>query len=152
MSKPHRIAAGAITFKGNAVLLVRYRHRNNSGTYLVGPGGALEDNENIVQAIIRETKEETGITVKPKRVVTIEDLMCSAFKMIKVWMVCEVIEGEIHQTEEAEKENILEAAWFTRDQLAGEVVFPPSLMLHDWEEFQAEIGQVECLPSRTTSF
>lgn len=152
MSKPHRIAAGAITFKGNAVLLVRYRHRNNSGTYLVGPGGALEDNENIVQAIIRETKEEAGITVKPKRVVAIEDLMCSAFKMIKVWMVCEVIEGEIHQTEEAEKENILEAAWFTRDQLAGEVVFPPSLMLHDWEEFQAEIGQVECLPSRTTSF
>lgn len=152
MSKPHRIAAGGITFKGNTVLLVRYRHRNYAGTYLVGPGGGLEDNENVVQAIIRETKEETGITVLPKRVVAIEDLMCLAFKMIKVWMVCDIVEGEVQQTEGAEKENIIEAAWFTRDQLAHEVVFPPSLMQHDWEEFQAETGQVECLPSRTTSF
>jgi 8-oxo-dGTP diphosphatase len=152
MSKPHRIAAGGITFKGNAVLLVRYRHSSNAGTYLVGPGGALEDDENIVQAIIRETKEETGITVKPKRVVAIEDLMCSRFKMIKVWMVCELIGGEIRKTEQAEKENIIEADWFTREQLTSEVVFPPSLMQHDWEEFQAETGLVECLPSRTTSF
>ena len=71
ISKPHRIAAGGITFKGNTVLLVRYRHNNNSGTYLVGPGGALENNVNVIQAIIRETKEETGITVKPKQVVAI---------------------------------------------------------------------------------
>ena len=117
MSKPHRIAAGGITFKGNTVLLVRYRYRNSSGTYLVGPGGGLEDNENVMQAIIRETKEETGITVLPKRVIAIEDLMCSAVKMIKVWMVCDIVEVEVHQTEGAEKENIIEAAWFTRDQL-----------------------------------
>jgi 8-oxo-dGTP diphosphatase len=152
MSKPHRIAAGGITFKDNRVLLVRYCASNNAGTYLVGPGGALEDGENVVQAIIRETKEETGIIVQPKRVIAIEDLMCSAFKMIKVWMVCEIVEGEVQKTAEAEKENILEAAWFTRDQLAREVVFPPSLMQHDWEEFQTEIGQVECLPSREASF
>jgi len=154
MGKPHRIAAGGITFKGNTVLLVRYRGSNDTGTwtYLVGPGGALEDNENVVQAIIRETKEETGVTVKPKRVVAIEDLMCSAFKMIKVWMVCEIVEGEVHQTENAAKENIIEAAWFTREQLTNEVVFPPSLLQHDWKEFQAETGQVECLQSRTTSF
>ena len=113
MSKPHRIAAGGITFKGETVLLVRYRDSDSSGTYLVGSGGALEDNENVVQAIIRETEEETGITVKPKRVVAIEDLNCSRFKMIKIWMVCDFIEGEIRKTEGAEKEEIIEAAWFT---------------------------------------
>ena len=78
--------------------------------------------------------------------------MCSNFKMIKVWMVCELIDGEVYKTEEAEKENIIEAGWFTRVQLASEVVFPPSLMQHAWEELQAETGVVECLPSRTTSF
>ena len=152
MSKPHRIAAGGITFKGNTVLLVRYRDSNKSGTYLVAPGGALEDNENVVQAIIRETKEETGITVKPNRVVFIEDLVCSRFKMIKVWMLCEIVSGEVHSTEGAEKENIIEAAWFTRDQLVHEVVFPPPLMQHDWEQLQSETWQVECLPSRKASF
>lgn len=152
MSKPHRIAAGGIIFKGNTVLLVRYRNIDDVGTYLVCPGGALEDNENVIQAIIRETKEETGVTVAPKRVVAIEDLLCFRFKMIKVWMVCEIIEGEIHKTQAAEKEGIIEASWFTKDQLASEVVFPPTLMKHDWELFRTKTWQVECLPSRKAKF
>ena len=152
MSKPHRISAGGIIFKGNTVLLVRYRNANTAGTYLVGPGGKLEDDENIVQAIIRETKEETGVSVAPKRVVAIEDLMCSHFKMIKVWMVCCVIEGEVHKTEDAQKEGIIEASWFTKDQLASEVVFPSSVMQHDWQLFHSETWQVECFPSRKANF
>jgi ADP-ribose pyrophosphatase YjhB (NUDIX family) len=152
MSKPHRISAGGIIFKGNTILLVRYRNTNAAETYLVGPGGKLEDDENIVQAIIRETKEETGVSVAPKRVVAIEDLMCSHFKMIKVWMVCGVIEGEVHKTEDAQKEGIIEASWFTKDQLASEVVFPSFLMQHDWEEFHTETWQVECFPSRKANF
>jgi 8-oxo-dGTP diphosphatase len=152
MSKPHRIAAGGIIFKGNTVLLVRYRNTNASGTYLVGPGGRLEDNENIVQAVIRETKEETGVSVTPQKVVAIEDLMCSHFKMIKVWMICDVIEGEVHKTEDAVKEGIIEASWFTKDQLSSEVVYPSSLMEHDWEQFLTESWQVECYPSRKANF
>ena len=148
---PHRIAAGGFIFKGDMVLLVRY-HDSGEGTYLVGPGGRLVDNENIVQAIIRETKEETGVIVEPKRVVVIEDLMCPRFKMIKVWMVCEFVDGEVHKTEDAEIENIIEAAWFTKAELANEVVFPSPLMQHDWEQFQTETWQVECLPSRKANF
>jgi 8-oxo-dGTP diphosphatase len=151
MSAPHRIAAGGIIFKDDTVLLVRY-HNNDNGTYLVGPGGALEDNENIIQAIIRETKEETGVLIEPKRVIAIEDLLCSRYKMIKVWMVCEYIAGEIQKTKDAEKEGIIEAAWFDRNQLTSEIVFPSFLMEHDWERFQIDSWQVECLPSRKANF
>ena len=118
----------------------------------MGPGGRLEDNENIVQTIIRETKEETGVTVAPKRVVAIEDLLCSRYKMIKVWMICESIEGEVHNTVDAEKEGIIEADRFTKDQLTSETVFPTLLMEHDWEQFRIETWQVECLPSRKANF
>ena len=152
MSKPHRISAGGLTFKGNEVLLVRYRDTSSTVTYLVGPGGALEDDENVVQAVIRETKEETGVTVRPLRVVVIEDLLTSHYKMIKIWMVCEFVEGEVRKTREAEKEKIIAAAWFNRDQLAGEVVFPSLLMEQDWEQLRTGIGQVECLPSRQARF
>ena len=151
MSKPHRIAAGGLTFKDDSVLLVRYRD-NSGGTYLVGPGGALEDDENVVHAIIRETKEETGITVQPQIVVVIEDLMCSRFKMSKVWMICEVVDGVIRRTEGAEKEGIIEVGWFTRERLAGEVVFPPTLIQHDWSQLQGDGWRVECLPSRKAGF
>jgi 8-oxo-dGTP pyrophosphatase MutT (NUDIX family) len=151
MSKAHRIAAGGITFKDDVVLLVRYPD-GQGGTYLVGPGGALEDDENVVQAIIRETLEETNVRVRPKRVAIIEDLICFRIKMCKVWMVCEVVEGRIRRTEGAEKEGIIEAGWFTRAQLAGEVVFPPPLVRYDWDHLRSEDWQVACLPSRKASF
>jgi ADP-ribose pyrophosphatase YjhB (NUDIX family) len=118
MSKVHRIAAGGIIFKDNAVLLVRYRDGDGQ-TYLVGPGGALKDEENIVQAIVRETREETNVIVQPKRVVIIEDLISSRYKMSKVWMICEVLEGNVCMTDEAEKEGIIEAGWFTKPQLTS---------------------------------
>jgi 8-oxo-dGTP pyrophosphatase MutT (NUDIX family) len=148
MSKPHRIAAGGIIFKGHKVLLVRYRERDDSGTFVVGPGGGLTDEEDFLQAIVRETKEETGITVEPKRIVAIENLLCTRFKMVKVWMACEFISGEIHRTKEAEQEGILEADWFTKEQLEHEVVYPAVLMKHDWEQFQRDAWRVECLPLR----
>ena len=151
MNKPHRIAAGGLIFKEKRILLVRYRVQNG-GTFLVGPGGGLELMENVSQAIIRETQEETGVTVAPKRVAVIEDLLTSRYKMIKVWMVCDFVAGEVHPTGAAEKEGIIEAAWFTKEQLAGEVVFPDPLMQHDWKQFQSGTWQVECLPSRRADF
>lgn len=119
---------------------------------MVGPGGALRDDENVIQAIVRETKEETAVTVRPRRVVVIEDLVCSRFKMSKVWMICEIVEGEVRGTEEAEKEGIIEAAWYTKDQLTNEVVFPTALMQHDWAQLRSENWPVKCLPSRKASF
>jgi len=151
MSKAHRIAAGGLIFRDDAVLLVRYRN-DNGGTYLVGPGGELEEDENVVQAIVRETMEETNVRVQPKRVVLIEDLICASFKMIKVWMICEVVEGETSRTDGAEMEGIIEAAWYAKAQLAGEVVFPPPLIQHDWDQLRSEKRQVECLPTRKADF
>ena len=132
-------------------MLVRYRDADG-GTYLVGPGGELEENENVVQAIIRETTEETNVRVQPKRVVIIEDLIFTSLKMIKVWMICDVVEGNISKTDEAEKEGIIEAAWYTKAQLAGEVVFPPPLIQHDWDQLRSKNWQVECLPTRKADF
>jgi 8-oxo-dGTP diphosphatase len=153
MSLPRRISAGGFIFKEDAILLVRYREGGSlNGTYLVAPGGGVEDDENVVQAIIREIKEETGIMVRPQRVIAIEDLVDIRVKCIKVWMTCELVEGEVRPTEEADREGIIDAGWFTRDQLAGEVVFPSILMEHDWQEFQSSTWQVECLPSRKARF
>jgi ADP-ribose pyrophosphatase YjhB (NUDIX family) len=147
MSKAHRIAAGGLIFKDDTVLLVRYRDANG-GTYLVGPGGELKEDENVVKAIIRETLEETSVTVQPKRVVIIEDLICTRFKMIKVWMTCDILDGNICRTDGAVKEGIVQVAWYTKAQLAGEVVFPPPLIQRDWAQFRSENWQVECLPTR----
>jgi 8-oxo-dGTP diphosphatase len=151
MTKPHRIAAGGIIIRDGAILLVRYRDSDGSD-YLVGPGGALEETENAIEAIVRETMEETAVTVRPYKVIAIEDLMCSRFKMCKIWMLCDVTSGYVQRTEGAKREGIVEADWFTRDQLAGEVVYPPFVKSHDWNSFFENDWQVLCLQSREASF
>jgi ADP-ribose pyrophosphatase YjhB (NUDIX family) len=147
MTLRQRIAAGGITFKNEEVLLVRYPD-GNGGSYLAAPGGGLEDHENIIQAIIRETKEETNIIVKPIRVVIIEDLTNNIIKMSKVWMICDYIEGEICETEESKKEGIIEAAWFNKNQLEKEIVYPEQLKKNEWNQLLSDKWQVECPPSR----
>jgi len=149
--KPHRIAAGGIILKDDAILLVRYRATDN-GSYLVGPGGALDWGENAAQAIIRETMEETGVMVQPRKVLWIEDLQCSHFKMCKIWMLCDFVNGEVISTDGARVENITEAGWFKRSQLDHEVVYPPPLMQLNWGEFQSDNWEAECLPSRVANF
>ena len=151
MSIPHRIAAGGITFHNNTILLVRY-HNPDGGTYLVAPGGELEETENIIDAIIRETKEETAITVLPKKVVAIEDLLCSQFKCAKTWMVCEYIKGVIDKTSEAKIEGIIDTAWFTRDQLEDEIVYPELILEYQWHHIQSDSFPVVCPKTRKTNF
>ena len=151
MTKSHRIAAGGIVFKGEKLLLVRYRG-SEKGSYFVCPGGRLEDDENILQAIIREVNEETGIQVEPKRVIAIEDLVSDRTKMIKVWMLCDFKAGDLQATLEAEKEGIVEVGWFSKEQLLGEVLFPEILVANDWNKIQSESWQVICLPSTHADF
>ena len=134
-----------------ALLLVRYRDSGGS-TYLVGPGGALEEGENAVDAVVREVREETGVTVRPRKVVAVEDLESARRKMCKMWMLCEFISGDVQRTAGAVEEGIVEAGWFARHEVADETVYPPFLKSHEWESFLATDWQVLCLPSRRAEF
>lgn len=133
------------------MLLVRYG-TTGGGSYLVGPGGALGVGENAIQAIIRETLEETGVTVRPRRVLWIEDLQSSRYKICKIWMLCDIVRGDVRPTEGARIEGITEAGWYQRSQLENEIVYPPPVMQQDWEQFRSDHWETQCLPSRTASF
>lgn len=150
MTTPHRIAAGGIILKDDAILLVRYGE--GAASFLVGPGGALEESENVEQAIVRETLEETGVTVRPRKLLWIEDLQCARFKMSKTWMLCDVVAVEPSRTDGAIDEGISEARWFKRSELDGEIVYPPPLMQIDWAELLSDSWQPICLPSRLANF
>jgi hypothetical protein len=72
--------------------------------------------------------------------------------MIKVWMLCEYVNGEIRRTAEAKKEGILDAGWYTREQLTGEVLFPSLLMERDWGQIRSGTDEVDCLPTSKARF
>ena len=58
-----RESCRAIIFKENKVVLI-YRERENQ-RYYVFAGGGIEENETKEDCVIRECKEELGITVNP---------------------------------------------------------------------------------------
>src|SRR5439155_77729 len=65
-------AVGAIVFRGSRVLLVRRRRPPNQRRWSI-PGGAMELGETVEQAVVRETREETQVEVRPVEVITVSD-------------------------------------------------------------------------------
>ena len=130
MSLPYRIAAGALVFHQDKILLVRYA--SSVGNYLVAPGGAVHEAEPLAAAAKRETEEETSLKVVARHPVAVEDLLFPRYRMCKMWFFCEVVGGNLHDTEGAVREGITQAAWFCHHDLRQETVYPPIIMQYDW--------------------
>jgi 8-oxo-dGTP diphosphatase len=151
MEREHRISAGAIVIRQDKILLVRYK--NNSGdSYLVGPGGGVMNNEGLNQAVIREVREETGLEVAPRRILFVEDLVSSRYRLVKIWFLCDLIGGQLADTQDARKEGITEVGWYRRDQLHDEVVYPPPLLTHNWNTFFKDTWESIHLEIRNADF
>ena len=54
------VAVGAIVRRGDELLLVRRGHEPSAGEWSV-PGGRVEPGESLMEAVVRELHEETGL-------------------------------------------------------------------------------------------
>lgn len=122
MQFTHRIAAGGIVIHNDRILLVRYR--GSQGTYLVAPGGGIEDGEALTAAAEREVEEETGIQCAARWPVMIENIRATRYQMVKIWYLCDYVSGVPMRTPGAVQEEILEVGWYTDEDLSRETVYP----------------------------
>lgn len=75
MEKFPLVAVGAIVLDDGDILLVKRKHEPASGTWSL-PGGKLQLGESLADAVVREVREETALTVSPKGVAgTIERIV-----------------------------------------------------------------------------
>ncbi len=113
----HIVAVGGITEDENGNVLLVKTHRG----HWVFPGGQVEVGENLMDALIREIKEESGIDVEVSKLIgiysnTVTYEGYNGVKVVptKVMMdyICEFIGGELATSEETP-----ESKWVPKDQV-----------------------------------
>lgn len=116
------IITGCIIKKENKILMVKLAKKRwlNQWDF---PAGHLEDEETLMEAAIRETKEESGCTVKLTGVLPIKHEFIDGKTLIHVRFVAEIVEEKI----EFNTDEILDVKWIdieeiekmTKNQLRG---------------------------------
>nr|WP_307323156.1 NUDIX hydrolase [Evansella vedderi] len=90
-----KIDVRAAIFEGETILLVK---EQNDGRWSL-PGGWADMDTSLADAIIKESKEEAGLDVLPKRVISIFDYKKHHSKplpygILKIFVECEPIKGD----------------------------------------------------------
>lgn len=103
--------------RADGKVLVQNRRDPNWGG-LTFPGGHVEPGESLVDSVIREMHEETGLTVKnPNLVGTKSWMMNDGGRYLVLLYTATEYEGELHSSEEGD------IAWMTIDEMkAGKMV------------------------------
>lgn len=107
-----KIDTRAAVFKGGKILLVR----EENGTWSL-PGGWCDVNMSVGDNTVKETFEEAGLTVKPVRLIAVQDrnrhnTPVYAYGVTKVFMLCSLIGGEFRANTET-----TESRYFSRDDI-----------------------------------
>lgn len=109
--------AAAIIVQDGRVLLVQRRVKEGSLSWQF-PAGEVEPGESPSAAAVRETKEETGLTVADKKVLG-ERIHPNTGRTM-IYVACTVIEGEAKLVDDDE---LADFAWPTRGQLTEYVPY-----------------------------
>lgn len=94
--KNFHISVGALITKSNKLL---FHHRTDKDLWDL-PSGGVKNNETIFQALKREVKEETGLNIKPLRIVGVYQNY--EMRIIYLLFTVKVISGKLTKNKEAD--------------------------------------------------
>lgn len=125
-NKKMDISSGLVILCDNKILLAHPTNAPWKGSYSI-PKGHAENDENLLEAAIRETKEEVGIEIdksavsKEKGVVEYTDKSGKTYKIVHYYVVYLSEEPEIKKSQ-LEREEVDHAKFFDLEE-ARDVIF-----------------------------
>jgi mutator protein MutT len=120
------VGVGAVVVHEGKVLLVRRGKEPLKGRWIV-PGGTVELGETLEEALLRETREETGLAVEPRGLLTVVDRIYREggevrYHYVIVDYLCAYRAGELRAGSDAEA-----AAFVAPEELAAYDLPPKAL-------------------------
>ncbi len=117
------VGAAAIILNDKNEVLLQQRSDNHKWGV---PGGAVEPGEEPAAAVIREVKEETGLTIRPERIVGIYGGKSHLINypngdqaaITSITFLCRIVEGEPH----IDDDETLALGWFAGDNLPDHIM------------------------------
>ena len=124
MHATHYIGVGGVVINDRQELLVVCeRHRRTSQPYYKLPGGALQPGEHLVDAVLREVREETGVEVKFESLVCFRHWHGYRYGKSDIYFVCRL--SPLSQDVTMQAEEIEECFWMpVAEYFESELVSP----------------------------
>lgn len=111
------IGVGAVILDQGHVVLVKRKFPPLAGEWSI-PGGRLEIGETQREAVVRETREETGLTVEPGELLGVYDRLLRddggriLYHYVLIDFLCWRVAGELQPGGDAE-----DARWFSKQEM-----------------------------------
>lgn len=115
----------AIIIDGTRLLTVHMRSPEGKEYYTL-PGGKQEPNELMIDALKRETKEETGYTVEPKSLLFIREGFNEESHRIEFMFICDIV-GEREEDKQLYDNNQIGTKWISIDNILHEELYPADM-------------------------
>jgi 8-oxo-dGTP diphosphatase len=113
------LAVSAAIFRDGRVLIARRAHPPAQGLFTL-PGGVVEVGETLIEAVVREVREETGLTIEPIGLAGYSEALVrdAAGRIERHFVILPFaarwVSGEITLNEE-----LAEARWLLSSELSG---------------------------------
>lgn len=116
------ISAGALVVQDGQLLLVHHQEPGRFD-FWVPPGGSLVGEESIFECAQREAFEETGLSVRPDRIVYIQEFVEPGYHFCKFFIYCRAYGGQITiENRDCAESFLVEARFFAQEQLIDRTV------------------------------
>lgn len=117
----YNIGVGGAVVRGGQLLMVRRASRHGRGNWQL-PGGFIEPDETIEQAVVREVQEETGVVAEVEGVLGLRNRYDpEQGNGVYVVMLLRLVSGE----PKADGREVDHAGFFTLDQIRELNPLPP---------------------------